>query len=541
MKLWTISGFMISYYLIKTPNTYPPCLCFMHRTLKSKLVTACVTMSLSLFCYHASAQATTEQPNIIFFSFDDLNDFINPMGYSQAKTPNLDRLASAGVTFTNAHTPATYCAPVRTAIFTGRHATTTGAYGTQVYFHEHPDIVPLQLSFQNAGYATYGAGKLFHHREGFIDMRGWDEFFLRNEALKTRGWPMDSWAEDTPLPGEFPVSTYNKNRVEEGSLKKSTTFLEIAAIPNDKEEEMADTKRINWACSIIEKEHSKPFFLGIGIYAPHFPNYAPQKYWDMYDRESLILPEYTEGDLDDVGKLVRQQKMNRKKVHHDRLEKWGLIPESIHAYLACVSYADAMLGRILHSIQNSNNRENTAVVIWSDHGYHQGQKGEWGKHTLWQRTTNVPFIWAGAGIAKNQKISATVSLIDMFPTFVEMCGLAPDSGHEGRSLLSMLRDPASAQDQDVFVPWLHPNSYAIINEDWRYIHYKDGSEELYDLKKDFEEITNLADSPEYASIKTKMKQSAPSNQAKPGLSANTDLRLVTSGESFHWEPKKKAK
>lgn len=459
------------------------------------------------------------------------------MGYTQAKTPNLDRLAKAGVTFTNAHTPATFCAPARTAIFTGRHATTTGAYETQVYFHQHPDIVPMQQSFQNAGYATFGGGKLFHHREGFIDMRGWDEFFMRNEELKAEGWYMNSWTEDTPLPGEFPVSTYNKNRVAEGSLKRTTTFLEIAAIPDDKEEEMADTRRINWACEVLQRDHDKPFFLGVGIYAPHFPNYAPQKYWDMYDRDSLEIPQYTEGDLDDIGKMIRKQKQNRKKTHHDRLVKWGLLPETFHAYLACVSYADAMLGRVLDSLQNSKYRDNTAIVIWSDHGYHQGQKGEWGKHTLWQRTTNVPFIWAGAGIAKNKKVSATVSLIDMYPTFVEMCGLAPDPGLEGKSLASALKNPASAQDRDVFVPWLHPNSYTVINEKWRYIHYRDGSEELYDVQNDFEEIHNLAESPEYDSIKNKLKQSAPKNHAKPGPKARSDLKLVLNGLDYHWESK----
>ncbi|MFK7849427.1 MAG: sulfatase [Akkermansiaceae bacterium] len=488
----------------------------------------------------ASAQNSVDKPNIIFFAFDDLNDFINPMGYSQAKTPNLDRLAKMGVTFTNAHTTATYCAPARTAIMTGRYATTTGAYETQVYFHDHPDLVPMQMSFQNAGYSTHGGGKLFHHREGFIDRRRWDEFFMRSDRQKQEGWPLDSWGDGTPVPGEFPVSTYNKKRTAEGTMKGKTTFLEIGAIPDDQEEAMADTKRINWACSILKKKHDKPFFLGVGIYAPHFPNFAPQKYFDLYEESELNMPEYKEGDLEDLAKMVRQRMINRKKLHHDRLEKWGLLKESLHAYLACVSYGDAMLGRVLDTLEASDYRENTAIVVWSDHGYHQGQKGEWGKHSLWERTTHVPFIWAGPGIAKNKKVNATVSLLDMFPTFVEMCGLAPDPGLEGQSLVLTLKNPTSAKDRDVFVPWLHPNSYAVINEKWRYIHFKDGSQELYNLQEDPNEWHNLAGSAEHVDVMKKLRASAPKNPAKPGTD-KVQLRLVIDGTDYRWEGKKKAR
>ncbi|MEM6601306.1 MAG: sulfatase [Verrucomicrobiota bacterium] len=481
-------------------------------------------------------QTSNERPNVIFFAFDDLNDYIDPLGYAQAVTPNLDRLAEMGVNFTNAHTPATYCAPARTAIFTGRYATTTGAYQSQVYFREHPEIIPLQLSFKNAGYATFGGGKLFHHPEGFIDRRGWDEFYLRSEEQKEEGWPLDSWGTDTPVPGEFPVSTYNKKRIAEGSLKKETTFLEIGAIPDEKEDEMADTRRIHWAVSILEKDHDRPFFLGVGIYAPHYPNFVPKKYFDLYDQDSLEIPEYHEGDLDDIGKMIRQQKMNRKKAHYDRLVSWQLMPEAIHAYLAAVSYADEMLGRVLDALQQSKYRDNTVIVVWSDHGYHLGQKGEWGKHTLWERTTNVPFIWAGPGIARGKRIDTTVSLIDMFPTFVELCGLSPDRELEGESLVALLKNPESAADRNVFVPWLHPNSFAVVNQNWRYIHYRDGSEELYDLRKDPHEWDNLAELPEYSSMKQTLKSFAPEDQAKPGVN-RSELRLVTQGTDFHWQEK----
>ncbi|MCM8538620.1 MAG: sulfatase [Lentisphaeraceae bacterium] len=478
-----------------------------------------------------SGLTAAEKPNVIFFSVDDMNDWINPMGYKGAKTPNLDRLAKMGVTFQNAHSPATFCAPSRSAIFTGKYATTTGCYKTQVYFHDHPEIVPMQQSFKNAGYKTFGGGKLFHHREGYADLRGWDEFFVRNEEQKKKGWPNDSWGEDTPLPKNIPVSPYNKGKKATPGL-----FLEWAPIPNEQEEEMADTKRVNWACSVIEKKHEKPFFVAVGIYAPHFPNYAPKKYFDMYDRSKIELPPYKEDDLADLPEKMKKQKINRKKAHHDKLVKMGLVEDAIHGYLACVSYADAMLGRVLDSLENSPNKDNTIVVIWSDHGYHHGEKGDWGKHTLWERTSNVPFIWAGPGIAKNKSVDTSVSLIDMYPTFVESCGLKQDSGLEGKSLTSVLAKPETAQDRDVFLPYLELNAFALINQNWRYIHYADGSEELYNLQKDPHEWNNVASNPEFSSIKEQLKAKAPQNQAKAGPDKSKgELKLVLNGEGFEWK------
>ncbi|MCM8540136.1 MAG: sulfatase [Lentisphaeraceae bacterium] len=492
-----------------------------------------VSVLLFLISFSANSQ---QKPNVIFFAVDDMNDWISPMGYKGAKTPNLDRLAKMGVTFQNAHSPATYCAPSRSAIFSGRFATTTGCYKTQVYFHEHPEMTPLQVNFKKAGYKTFGGGKLFHHREGFVDLRGWDKFFVRNEAQKKLGWPAESWSEDTPLPAKIPASPYNEGKKVTGGL-----FLEWSAIPNEKEGQMADTQRIDWACSVIEEKHDAPFFVGVGIYAPHFPNYVPQKYFDMYKRDEIKLPPYKEDDLDDLPPKIRKAKMNRKKAHHDKLVKMNLVEDAILGYLASISYADAMLGKVLDSLENSPNKDNTIVVFWSDHGYHHGEKGDWGKHTLWERTSNVPFLWAGPGIAKNKSVDASVSLIDMYPSFNELCGLPKEDGLDGTSLAPVLAKPETAKDRNVFLPYLEPYSYAVINQKYRYIHYADNTEELYDLEMDPNEWNNAAANPEYKSIKEQLKNWAPKKQVKPGADkADRNLKLVLEGEKFHWvnvEPK----
>jgi len=157
-----------------------------------------------------------------------------------------------------------------------------------------------------------------------MDRRGWTEFFGRNESQKDLGWPLDSWGKDTPIPQPYPASKYN-----EGKTEVSGKFLEYGPIPNEQEEEIADTKRINWACSVLDRKHDAPFFLGVGVYAPHFPNYVPQKYFDLYRREDIVLPPYKDDDLDDLPEKMRKQKIARKNKHHQRLEELGIIDEAI--------------------------------------------------------------------------------------------------------------------------------------------------------------------------------------------------------------------
>ena len=205
--------------------------------------TALVAVSLST----ANRVTANDRPNVIFFAVDDMCDWVGPLGDRQAVTPNMDELARNGVTFTNAHCPGVYCAPSRTAIFTGKYASTTGCYGIEVYHHDHPELQPLQLSFQQSGYATFGAGKLFHHREGYLDQRGWDQFFVRSNRQKLEGWPLQSWpvdesVRDVPFPSPFPNSIYNRGKQVNGGL-----FLEWGRLPNDQEAEMADTKRIEFS------------------------------------------------------------------------------------------------------------------------------------------------------------------------------------------------------------------------------------------------------------------------------------------------------
>ncbi len=475
------------------------------------------------------------RPNVLFFAVDDMCDWIGPMGYKQAVTPNMDRLARSGVTFLNAHTAGIFCAPSRSAIFTGRHASTTGCYTTQVYFHNHPGITPLQRAFQESGYATYGAGKLFHHPAGFVDLRGWNELFVRDDGQKKRGWPLESWTvHDSILPQPYPNSIFNHDRKPANGF-----FMEWGKVLDENEEKMADTIRTNWACDLLKRKHEKPLFVAVGLYAPHFPNYCPAKYFDLYDANKIELPPYKANDLEDLPPAVRRAKEGRS-AHHKRLESLDAVDDAVHGYLACISYADAMLGRLLDAIESGPNAGNTIVVLWSDHGYHHGEKFDWGKHTLWERTSNVPFMWAGPGIAKGAKVDASVSLIDMFPTLTELCGVEDVQARDGTSLVPVLEDPATAKDRDILLPGMKPEEYAVINRDWRFIRYADGTEELYDVRQDPNEWENLAADPDFGNAKRQLMASAPKTFAEPGQTPGA-LKLVFEGENFKWGPKRSPK
>ena len=485
----------------------------------------------ALFVVFMSADtACAKQPNVLFLAVDDMNDWIGSLGATpRAITPNLDKLAARGVNFSNAHTPGVYCAPARAAIFSGQYASTTGCYRSSDYFTDHLEIEGLPLSFSKAGYTTLGVGKLYHHMPGSIDVRGWDEFYLRKPSQRKEGWSLDNWTEETPFPDPFPASVFNKGKEIKGGL-----FLEWAGLPNDKEEEMADTIRVNWAAEQLGKKHDKPFFLACGIYAPHFPNYCPQKYFDLYERDKIELPPIKVDDLEDLPERMKRAKTSRSKIHKE-LEAKGAVKDAIHGYLACMSYADAMMGRVLNALEKSPYADNTIVVLWSDHGYHHGEKYDWGKHTLWERTSNVPFIWAGPGVKKGVVTDVTASLIDMYPTFVEMCGLPrPHQKLEGTSLASTLEKPEVAKDRDVYLPYMAPGEYAIINKDWRYITYGDDGEELYDLKSDPNEWNNLAENPKYEDTKRLLRKSAPKKFSPAAPKRTIGKDLIIEGETFRW-------
>ena len=484
-----------------------------------------------------NSEKVQSKPNIIFFALDDLNDWVNPLGYSQAITPNMDRLAAAGVTFTNAHAPGTFCAPSRTAIFTGLQSSTTGCYNNEIYHYDYPELVPLQMSFKEAGYNTYGVGKLFHHGKGHIDLRAWDKYYTRNKAHREGGYNMGYDDDNLPFPDPKPNSPYY---TKTGKKWIGGGFLEWAGFPDEMEEDMLEVKRTRWACDVLKKEHYKPFFLALGLYTPHFPNYAPQKYFDLYKRSEIVLPEIKADDWDDLPPKVKKRMMGRYEMHQKTLEDIDAVEDAVLAYLACVSYADGMLGLLLDALESSKYKDNTIVVLWSDQGYHHGEKGQWGKHTPWKETSHIPLIFAGANLPKSKKVTSTVGLIDLYPTLIELCGLPKPHKMDGTSLASTIKNPEKAQERNLFIPYHERGSYTVVNSNYRYIYYNDGGEEFYNVKEDPNEWYNLAGEENSRAIINELKKVVPP-EFSPAATSSKDLKLIIEGDNFHWEHKEGGK
>jgi arylsulfatase A-like enzyme len=254
----------------------------------------------------------------------------------------------------------------------------------------------------------------------------------------------------------------------------------------------------------------------------------------MYPLDKITIPAgFKEDDLGDLPPLLKKQMTNRAKKVHNQIIKLDMYRETLQGYLACLSYADARMGIVLDALNNSKYRDNTIVVLWSDNGYHLGEKSFWAKHTLWDRTTNIPYIWAGPGIPKNKKYNGVVSLGDTFPTLVQMCNLRNSQEIDGKSLVPIFKNPQKIEDRIAITVNKRGNSFSVVSNKWRYSKYGNGEEELYDMQSDPHEWINLAENPECANVKKEMAAYIPANPAKPAVD-RPELRLICEGESFKW-------
>jgi arylsulfatase A-like enzyme len=426
-----------------------------------------------------------EKPNVLFIAVDDLRNWVGHLdGHPNAKTPNIDRLAKRGVSFTRAYCAAPLCNPSRVSLLTGVAPFRSGAYGNGEKLRDKlPDAVTLMQYFRASGYSARGAGKIFHSRNAY-DNGSWDEFF-RPSGLKNQSTKRDS---------SLPESAW----VRWGPL---------ACSDND----MFDGNTANWIISEIEKPQEKPFFLAYGLTKPHMPWEVPQKYFDLHPIDGIKLPVVKENDLDDVPAFGRKL---AREVYDPSGERNFATPggdhqnvidnnqwhKAVQAYLATISFADAQIGRVLDALDRSEHAENTIIVLWGDHGWHLGEKEHWRKHALWDVSTRTPLIFsAPEGMVKDQLCQRPVSLIDIYPTLLELCGLPKREGLDGQSLKPLLENPNREWDRPVVVTYGF-NNHAIQTERWRYIHYRDGGKELYDHGSDPNEWVNLAENPEYNSV-----------------------------------------
>jgi arylsulfatase A-like enzyme len=457
-----------------------------------------------------SSAVAADRPNVLFISVDDLNDWIGCLGgHPQAKTPNLDRLAASGVLFTNAHCPAPACNPSRSAIMTGVAPHVSGVYDNRQKMRElMPDEVIIPKYFSMHGYRSSGSGKILHY---FTDADSWDDYFPKKET-------------ENP----FPSTKYPDKRPVSLPRGGDWQYIETDWGPLDvtDKEFGGDYSVAQWVGDELGKQHEKPFFLACGIYRPHEPWFVPKKYFDLFPLKDIQLPlGYRKDDIVDLPSEGKRRASNRYFAHIQKHQQWK---QAIQGYLASIAFADAMVGRVLDSLDNGPNRDNTIVVLWSDHGWHLGEKEHWQKYTPWRVCTRVPLmirvpkntVGLEEGTTANSVCEQPVSLLSLYPTLIELAGLPAKESNDGPSILPLLRDPplrdSKTQWSHVAVTHLNrPENFSVSGRRWRYIHYADGEEELYDIQSDPHEWDNLAADPTKEQIKvmTQLRGQAPTKFA----------------------------
>jgi len=444
-------------------------------------------IGIILTCFFSSFLFAKEKPNVLFIAIDDLNHWVGHLDRNpQAKTPNIDRLAAMGTSFTNAHCAVPACEPSRAAIMGGRRPWNTGCYLNR---HDWKKIQPvgdgLSAQFLNAGYYVAGAGKIYHSMEFFP--KEWTEYM-----------PTDGFSKD----GKG-VQKYDGYHID----KKHSKL---------KDQDIIDWHSVDYCIDRIKGkkgDQDKPFFLACGLYKPHLAFVAPRKYYKDFPLESIELPPHREDDLNDIP--PSGIKMAGPGGDHRKFLKSGRWKAAVQSYLATVAYTDMNVGRLLDALNSSSKKENTIIVLWTDHGWSLGEKKHWRKFALWEETTRTPYIWVVPGMTNpGTKSNRPVDLMSLYPTLCELAGIERPSYVEGHSIVPLLKNPKNS--------WKHPaittygkGNHAVRTETHRYIRYANGEEELYHNKVDPYEWTNLAKNKKYTGLKKQLAKYIPKKEIAP--------------------------
>lgn len=429
--------------------------------------TAFLTAGLLGLPLARAAEPPPKKPNVLFIAVDDLNHWVGYLGRNpQTITPNIDRLAKRGVWFSRSYCAAPVCNPSRAALMSGLRPGATGVYDNQENFQPViPTAITLTTQFRKAGYYVCGAGKIYHasvYREG-----EWDNW-MRNAGGRAA-------------------------REEDGSPQAAVRAGKLPITPlNCRDEDMPDYQFVDYAIEQLNQKHDQPFFIACGLTKPHLPWSVPKKYYDKFPLAGIQLPPYKEDDLDDLPPIALQ--MATRSGDHEAILRGGTNTwkQAIRAYLATINFCDTMVGRLLDAYDKSPGRDNTLICFWSDHGWHLGEKHHWRKFALWEESTRAPHIWVVPGLTRpDSRCDRTVDYMSIYPTLMDLCGLPTPAHVQGKSIRCLLGDPKMPWDPPAITTY-RQNNHSIRSEGWRYTHYSDGGEELYNETKDPYEWVNLA-------------------------------------------------
>lgn len=473
-----------------------------------------------LLAGYASALFSQSRPNILFIAIDDMNDWVGFLNtHPQVQTPHMDALAKTGISFTQAHCPAPICGPSRTAIMSGQWPSTTGIYTNQINYRKQlPHLTCLPEHFRNHGYRVMGVGKLFHSSLNKIPEGAFDEYGERGSSAS----PFSS--EDIALAHQNPFHTVEK--------AGKTFRFPLNGIPADRywgknhtfdwgavdlpDSLFSDARNTDWAIDKLQHSYDQPFFLAMGFTRPHQPLFNPKRFHDLYPLDSVQLPLVAEHDLADVPRSGKEVALVAGTSGlHSSVKQYGEWEHAVSSYLASISFVDHLVGKLIQALQASPYANNTWVVLWSDHGWHLGEKSHWGKATAWFRSTRVPFLiippttQVPAGFEPNSICESPVNLIDLAPTLSDISGIPPLSQWEGKSLLPLIQNPKDIWQAHTLTTSGRGN-HSITTNRWQYIHYFDGAAELYNLTNDPDQFHNLIGRSEHANVVERLHAHLPS-------------------------------
>ncbi|MDR3187893.1 MAG: sulfatase [Prevotellaceae bacterium] len=459
------------------------------------------SMSLSAALAQSGALPKAQRPmNVLFLVSDDMRAEVAAFGSKLARTPNLDKLAAEGVKFERAYCQYPLSGPSRASILTGRRPTTSGLYGNREWFGAtYPDWVSLPKYFKQHGYASLRTGKIFHG--GIDDTEAW-----------TEGGEPRTWSNPVNLAPPSPLS-----ESEVRAHYARTTALDVSrasqsdrweALEGEKAQKHGDTQTANRAIEYIRRsrEAGQPFFIACGFVKPHSPLVAPKEFFDLYDAGKLPLPpDFASLPMVPTGFPAGAIRPKNADLFINRSASPEEARDMLRAYLACVSYVDWNVGRVLAELERQGLRDSTIIVFWSDHGYQLGEKGKWSKAgSLWEQGARVPFIIFDPRAQGNGKASArTVELLDIYPTLVDLCGLPRPEGLEGASLAPLLANPDTAWGRPAYTVWNEHGKgitgVVVRTERWRYAEFfgLGAGAFLTDPINDPHELNNLLHDPKY--------------------------------------------
>ncbi|MDA0350306.1 MAG: sulfatase [Verrucomicrobia bacterium] len=437
-------------------------------------------------------------PNVLFIAVDDLRVELGCYGSKHVISPNIDKLAGQGTLFERAYCQQTVCNPSRASLLTGLRPDTLRVWDLFTHFRQnHPDVVTLPQLFKQNGYHSQGVGKVFHN------------------------WRQDDWKGDAvswSVPEFMHYNTHNHDTPQiegEAPADMASGFdgIECRDVPDDAYYDGRIADKAVETLRVLHKS-KKSFFLAVGFWKPHIPFNAPKKYWDLYDRDSIPIPEH----LDPPANLPE---IALTSARYDGRNNPEQLREMHHGHLATITYMDAQIGKVLDELDALGIRDNTIIVFWSDHGVHLGEHGLTRKTTAFELDAGVPLIIATPDHKGGQRTKALVELLDLYPTLTDLCGLKPPDNLEGKSLVHILEDPTHFHKSVALTQTPRPNypkgkmpesmGYTIRTDRFRYTEWRDfnsgeiQARELYDHAIDPLETVNVVGQKAYKEFLPKLE------------------------------------